>query len=90
MLDRIVKVTRIGVVAFWLAFVLGLLSVLPAPLGQPIVWVGCTVLVIHLLEYLYARFLFKGLDKDKVSFVQTLLFGFTHLFPLVDDNQRKE
>ena len=90
MLDLIVRVTRIGVIVFWFAFVLGLLSFLPAPFGQLIVWVGFAVLVIHLVEYLYARYLFKGLDKSQVSFVQTLLFGFTHLFPLVNDNQRDE
>ena len=83
MLDVLVKVIRFAAIVFWLAFLLSLVSVVPAPASSVIIWVGVFVLAMHLAEYLYAKRVLTTLGRDKVSFVRTMLFGFTHLLPLL-------
>lgn len=83
MLELFVKVIRVAVIFFWLAFVLSLASIVPGPAASIIIWLGAFVLVMHLAEYLYARHILTTMDRDKVSFVRTMLFGFTHLMPLL-------
>ena len=83
MLDGVVKVTRIGVVAFWFALFLSLISVIPNPYSRYIVWLAGLVLLIHLLQYFLVRSSFTGPDAGKFSFLKTMLFGFTHWLPLL-------
>jgi len=87
MLNLIVNGTRIAVVVFWVAFVLSLVSVIPGPYGLFIIWIGVLVLLIYLAEYLYVKYRFAGRDVGEISFVKTMLFGFTHLLPLIIDEQ---
>ena len=89
MLNLIVNGTRIDVVAFWIAFVLSLFSVIPGPYGLFIIWIGVLVLLIHLAEYLYVKYRFAGRDAGEISFVKTMIFGFTHLLPLLIDEREK-
>jgi uncharacterized protein YhhL (DUF1145 family) len=83
MLDGLVKVTRIGVVAFWFALFLSLISVIPNPYGRYIVWLAGLVLLIHLFQYFLVRSSFTEADAGKFSFFKTMLFGFTHWLPLL-------
>jgi len=87
MIDLLVKVTRTGVVVFWLAMVLSLFSVIPEPYGQFIVLLGCLVLVIHLIEYFFVRYKVTLPNGSELSFVKTMLFGFTHWLPKVVNDQ---
>ncbi len=89
MTDYIIRLTRIGVVVLWIAMILSLLSIIPAPYGAPIVWIGSFVLIVHLSEYVFAR---KKLEEQRdmeVSFVKTMVFGLAHLVPLVDEYARR-
>jgi len=90
MLNLIVNGTRIAVVVFWVAFVLSLVSVIPGPYSSYIIWLGGLVLLIHLAEYFYVKYRFAGANPVKISFVKTLLFGFTHwLPPLIDEREKR-
>jgi uncharacterized protein YhhL (DUF1145 family) len=90
MLDLFVKATRIGVIVFWVALVLSLISVIPRPYSSYVIWIGGWVLLIHLLEYFYVKAKFPGQDSVEISFVQTMLFGFTYWLPLfVNDRGTK-
>ena len=89
MLNLIVNGTRIDVVAFWIAFVLSLFSVIPGPYGLFIIWIGVLVLLIHLAEYLYLKSRLAGRDVGEINFVKTMLFGFTHWLPLIIDEREK-
>ncbi len=90
MLDLIVKVTRIGVIVFWIALVLSLISVIPRPYSSYVIWIGACVLLVHLLEYFYVKAKFAGKDGVDISFVQTMLFGFTYWLPFfVNDRGAK-
>jgi len=89
MLDLIVKGTRIAVVMFWVAMALSLVSVIPGPYGPPIIWIGGLVLLIHLAQYLFVKSIFAGRYSEDFSFVQTMLFGFTHWLPLLINGQGK-
>jgi uncharacterized protein YhhL (DUF1145 family) len=88
MLDHLVKVTKIAVVAFWIALLLSLISVIPNPYGTYIVWIAGLVLLIHLFEYFLVRSRFTGSDHGNFSFVKTMLFGFTHWLPLLKNPGR--
>jgi uncharacterized protein YhhL (DUF1145 family) len=83
MIDLLVKVTRTGVIVFWIAMILSLVSVVPEPYGQFIVWLGCLVLVVHLIQYLFVKSKVTLPDGSELSFVKTMLFGFTHWLPMV-------
>jgi len=88
-LNLIVNGTRIAVVVFWVAFVLSLVSVIPSPYGLFAICIGVVVLLIHLAEYLYVKNRFAGRDTGQISFVKTMIFGFTHLLPLLTDEREK-
>jgi len=90
MLDLIVKGTRIAVVVFWVAMALSLVSVIPSPYGLLIIWIGGFVLLIHLFQFLFVKYNVAGMNCDEISFIKTMLFGFTHWLPKVADDQGKE
>jgi hypothetical protein len=77
------KVSRFGIVLFWLAFALSVMAVIPDPFRLVIIWIGGCVFLIHLAEYLYARYMLHGLIDKEISLVKTVFFGFTHLVPLL-------
>jgi len=83
MLDLIVKGTKMAVVVFWIALALSLVSVIPGPYGLFIVWAGGFVLLIHLFEYFFVKFRFAG----EISFVKSMLFGFTYWLPIIIDDR---
>ena len=83
MLDQFLKLTRGGVLVFWVAAVLSLFGVVPEPYGKFIAWLAAIVLLVHLSEYFYVRRRFARTAGLKISFILTLLFGLTHWLPLV-------
>lgn len=83
MLDLLLRMTRAGVVVFWVAAVLSLFGLVSDPYGEFIAWFAGIVLLIHLSEYFYVRRRFPNTAGLKISFVLTLLFGLTHWLPLV-------
>lgn len=83
MLDLLLKLTRGGVLVFWVAALLSLFGVIPEPFGKFIAWLAVIVLLIHLSEYFYVRRRFAKSAGLKISFILTLLFGLTHWLPLV-------
>ena len=83
MIDLLVNVTRTGVIVFWFAMMLSLVSVIPKPYGPVVVGLGCLVLVIHLLQYLFVKSKVTLPDGGEISFVKTMLFGLTHWLPIV-------
>ena len=85
MFSQVFKLSQFGVAVFWLVAVLSAVKVIPAPFATTILWVAAFILMFHLSEYLYARFMFDGLTAERVSFVWTILFGLTHLLPLVNE-----
>lgn len=90
MLNLIVNGTKIAVLAFWAAFVLSLLSVVPDPYSLFIFWLGGLVLLIHLAEYLFVKYRFAGTEAGEINFVKTMLFGFTHWLPLIIDERENK
>ena len=74
-------------VAFWIAFVLSLFSVIPGPHSSFIIWLGDLVLLIHLAEYFFVKSRFAGKDVGEINFVKTMLFGFTHWLLLIIDER---
>ena len=83
MIELLVNITRTGVIVFWFAMILSLVSVIPSPYGPVIVWLGCLILVIHLLQYLFVKSKVPLPDGSEISFVKTMLFGLTHWLPMV-------
>ena len=87
MLNLIIVLTRVGVVAFWIAFALARAGVITAPVGPIIVWVGVFVLLAHLAEYLLIRFGIIVLRQPNASFLMTMIFGFSYWLPLMERKQ---
>ena len=86
-----VKIARIAVAVFWIAMALSLVSVIPGPYGSLIIWIGCLVLMIHLLEYLFVKFKVVYTNGGHISFIKTILFGLTYLLPkIIDDRGMKQ
>ena len=83
MLKLIVNTTKIAVLVFWLACILSAASVIPSPYASFIIGFGAFVLVAHLLEYLFIKFRFAERNGWKISFVQTMIFGFAYWLPML-------
>lgn len=83
MIDTIVRMTRVGVLVFWIAFVLSITGIIPPPYDLVITWIAVFVLLIHFAEFLLIKFGFIELASAKVSFLKTMLFGLTYWAPLL-------
>jgi len=85
-IDNIVRMTRYGVLIFWIAFALSLTGIIAPPYDLVITWIAVFVLLIHFAEYLLIKFGFIELAGAKVSFVKTMLFGLTYWVPLLKES----
>jgi uncharacterized protein YhhL (DUF1145 family) len=83
MFELVIKVTKVALLVFWLAWVLSLLSLTGPPYGQTIVWIGGLLLLIHFLEYLFVKSRVAERDNGNTGFIQTMLFGFGHWLPVL-------
>ena len=86
MIDNIVRMTRYGVLIFWIAFALSITGIIPPPFGMVITWIAVFVLLIHFAEFLLIKFGFIELASAKVSFLKTMLFGLTYWVPLLKES----
>ena len=86
MIDNIVRMTRYGVLVFWIAFALSITGIIPPPFGLVITWIAVFVLLVHFAEFLLIKFRFIELDGVEVSFLKTMLFGLTYWVPLLKES----
>ena len=86
MIDSIVRMTRYGVLVFWIMFALSITGIIPQPFAMVIAWMAFFVLLIHFAEFLLIKFGFIELASAEVSFVKTMLFGLTYWVPLLKEN----
>jgi len=78
-----VRITRYGVLALWIAFALSITGVIPPPYDLVITWIAVFVLLIHFAEFLLIKLGFIELVNNEVSFLKTMLLGFTYWVPLL-------
>ena len=83
MIDLIVRVTRYAVLGFWIAFALSIGGIIPPPYELVINWMAVFVLLIHFAEFLLIKLGVIELKSAEVSFLKTMLLGFTYWVPLL-------
>ncbi len=81
MFKLMIGTTKALLLAFWLAWILSLVSLIPEPYGRFIAWAGGLVFLVHLVEFLIVRS--KLTQAGKTGFVGTMLFGFGYWLPLL-------
>ena len=86
MINFVVRMTRYGVLVFWIAFALSIAGIIPPPYGLVIAWMAFFVLLIHFAEFLLIKFGFIELASAEVSFFKTMLFGLTYWVPLLKES----
>ena len=83
MLNTLVAATKVLLLALWLACLLSLLSVIPAHFGQPILWAGALILLVHFVEYLLVRSKVAERQQGNTGFVGTMVYGFGYWLPVL-------
>jgi len=79
----IFTLTKILLGVFWLAWITSLLSLLPDPYRQPVMWIGLVLLVVHFGEYLLVRSKVAKRQGGNTGFIGTMLFGFGYWLPIL-------
>lgn len=79
----IITLTKALLILFWAVWVLGLLSLLPEPWIQPVLWIGVALLVIHLGEYLFLHAKVAARQDGNSGFFGFMIFGFAYWLPLL-------
>jgi uncharacterized protein YhhL (DUF1145 family) len=79
----IFTLTKVILGVFWLAWISSLLSLLPDPYLQPVMWIGAALLVVHFGEYLLVRSKVAKRQGGNTGFIGTMLFGFGYWLPLL-------
>jgi uncharacterized protein YhhL (DUF1145 family) len=75
--------TKGALLVFWLACILSLVSVIPSPHNQTILWIGAVLLLVHLVEYLFVKSKVAERTSGNSGFIQTMVFGFGHWLPIL-------
>ena len=83
MFNLLIGLTKVALLAFWLACILSLVSLIPKSYGQTILWIGGLVLLVHLVEYLFVKSKVAERNTGNTGFIQTLLFGFIYWLPVL-------
>ena len=83
MFNLVIGLTKVALLAFWLACILSLISLIPKSYGQTILWIGGLVLLVHLVEYLFVKSKLAERSAENTGFIQTLLFGFVYWLPVL-------
>jgi uncharacterized protein YhhL (DUF1145 family) len=81
MFNLVIGTTKALLLAFWLAWILSLFSLIPDPYGRFVAWAGPILLLVHLVEYPIVRS--RSTQPESVDFVRTMAFGFAHWLPLL-------
>ena len=77
----VIGLTQVALLAFWLACILSLISLIPNPYGQTILWIGGLVLLVHLVEYLFVKSRVAERSAENTGFILTILFAFVYWLP---------
>ncbi len=85
MLNMIIVITKVALLALWLACLLSLFSVLPEQFGRPILWAGGFILLLHLVEYFAVRAKVAERQNGDTGFIGTMVFGFGYWLPVLKD-----
>ena len=80
----IFKLTKVILVLFWIVWLLALLSILPEPWSQRLMWTGVALLVIHLGEYLFLHAKVAALQDGNSGFLGFMVFGFGYWLPVLN------
>ncbi len=83
MFNLLIGLTKVALLAFWLACILSLVLLIPKSYGQTILWIGGLVLLVHLVEYLFVNSRVAERSAENTGFIQTLLFGFVYWLPVL-------
>jgi uncharacterized protein YhhL (DUF1145 family) len=83
MLNLTISVTKAALLGLWLACILSMVSLIPAPYGQTILWLGGVVLLIHFAEYWLVRSKVAERQEGKTGFVGTMVYGFGYWLPVL-------
>ena len=83
MFNLVIRLTQVALLAFWLACALSLVSLIPRPYGQSILWIGGLVLLVHLVEYVFVKSRVAERNAANTGFIQTILFGFVCWLPVL-------
>ena len=83
MFSLVMSVAKVALLAFWLACILSLVSVIPKPYGSTILWIGGLVLLVHLVEYLFVKSKVAERNGGNTGFIQTMLFGLFYWLPVL-------
>ncbi len=76
----VIGLTKVALLAFWLACIPSLISLIPNPSGQTILWIGGLVLLV---EYLFVKSRVAERSAENTGFILTLLFAFVCWLPVL-------
>jgi len=84
-MNFIILVLKISLVGLWGLAFLGLLSMSPLPTEYQfyVLALAGVVLLAHFLEYFVMKGKVMAKVSIKISFIQTMLWGFGHWLPLL-------
>jgi len=88
----IIKGTKASVIGLWVLVILQLLSL--SPLSEQFQFyvfaLAGTVLLTHFIEYwvMKERIILK--EKIKMSFIQTMMWGYVYWLPILIDSKNKQ
>ena len=89
MFNLVVKVTRSGAVVFWIAAALSVATIVPPPYATSTLWIAGVVLVIHFFQYVFVKARIGRPDGGEISFIKTMLFGFSYWLPILINPKQK-
>jgi len=81
--SKIIGVTKALLLALWLVCVLSLIALIPERYGQPVLWVGAAILLVHFVEYLLVRSRVADQQGGNTGFIGTMVFGFGYWLPVL-------
>jgi len=79
----IFTLTKVLLAVFWVAWIASLLSLIPSLYGQPVLWIGSVLLLVHFVEYLLVRSKIADRQSSSTGFIGTMIFGFAYWLPLL-------
>ena len=83
MLNLVITLTKGALLVFWLVCILSLISLIPNPYDQNILWIGTLLLLVHLIEYLFVKSKVAKRTHGNSGFIPIMLFGFAHWLPIL-------
>ena len=89
MFNLFINTVKASLIIFWLVAILTIAKLINLPYSDEVLIVAVVLIIAHIAEYVALPLtLFKG-KEIKISFIQTLLFGFGHWLPLLQANKSK-